>query len=318
MNKKNISDQEYLTNLHQLLMSHFDQEELKTLCFNLGANYDSLRGEGMMGKTRELVLYMKRQGLIAELANEIAKFRPHIALSDLFQTTPPQQLLTELLLSNRELQTFRETGIDQDDIELYIQDLSRPTYLRLIALQAYIMDGLSNQVMFNSLANDLAIEVRQTMLRYVFENPNPDNEIEFEAEYLEKLIHSEVSDEVVAVAIKAARHLVKKGKIPLKFLTTVKNHKYWLVRKIAISYIANIDTPDVLELLYEFRTTSYHASQQIIRDFIQRHYRNLNEVEWHMAIEIVQGLLNAKVVSEISKRKNMKLLTQLKNEQALK
>jgi len=38
----------------------FDKEELKTLCFQLGADYDSLVGEGLAGKARELVKWSRR------------------------------------------------------------------------------------------------------------------------------------------------------------------------------------------------------------------------------------------------------------------
>ena len=35
------------TQLHQFLVAHFSLEELKTLCFNLGVEYEDLAGEGL-------------------------------------------------------------------------------------------------------------------------------------------------------------------------------------------------------------------------------------------------------------------------------
>ena len=51
------------------LVNHFSLEELRTLCFNLGENYDSLAGEGREGKARELVSYLERKERIGELIN---------------------------------------------------------------------------------------------------------------------------------------------------------------------------------------------------------------------------------------------------------
>jgi hypothetical protein len=50
-----------LVHLHQFIVDHYDLEELRTLCFSLSVNYDSLRGEGHAAKARELVLYLGRQ-----------------------------------------------------------------------------------------------------------------------------------------------------------------------------------------------------------------------------------------------------------------
>lgn len=65
--------------LHPLLVKHFNTEELKTLCFNLYVPYDALDGVGTEGKSRELILYMERQGRIHELEEEVFKLRPNIS-----------------------------------------------------------------------------------------------------------------------------------------------------------------------------------------------------------------------------------------------
>ncbi len=55
------ADSDKLDRLHQVLHARFDREELRTLCFRLGVNYDDLRGEGHSARARELVLYMSRR-----------------------------------------------------------------------------------------------------------------------------------------------------------------------------------------------------------------------------------------------------------------
>lgn len=62
------------------LATRFDLEELKTLCFRLGINFDSLRGEGLEGKTRELVTYFLRRRQIPQLVQAIHQYRPDIRI----------------------------------------------------------------------------------------------------------------------------------------------------------------------------------------------------------------------------------------------
>ncbi len=66
--------------LRQTLTSRFDREELRTLCFDLGVDYEALPAEGKAGKARELVNYMERREQLAELVETIRRMRPDIPL----------------------------------------------------------------------------------------------------------------------------------------------------------------------------------------------------------------------------------------------
>lgn len=77
-----VSEENYLTKLRQLLTAHFDEEELRTLCFDLGVDLDDLKGEGKAGKARELVAYLERRGRISELAAIGKRMRPHVDWED--------------------------------------------------------------------------------------------------------------------------------------------------------------------------------------------------------------------------------------------
>jgi hypothetical protein len=72
----------YRTQLRQWLSAHFDEEELRTLCFDLGLSYDDLRGEGAPHKARELVAYLERRGRIPELVALGKRARPHLDWDD--------------------------------------------------------------------------------------------------------------------------------------------------------------------------------------------------------------------------------------------
>lgn len=56
----------------------FNIEEFRTICFDLGIDYDSLRGEGKTAKVRELLLLCVQQGRLPELIDLLSKERPGI------------------------------------------------------------------------------------------------------------------------------------------------------------------------------------------------------------------------------------------------
>lgn len=67
----------YLTQIHQLLVANFDEEELKTLCPSLGLTYDDLPASGRVNKARELVTYLARRGRLPDLRTAVAAARPN-------------------------------------------------------------------------------------------------------------------------------------------------------------------------------------------------------------------------------------------------
>lgn len=68
----------YLTNLHRLLDQYFSLEEIRTLCFDLGVDYDSVRGEGKSARIRELILVLGRHGRLPELITLAQQQRRHV------------------------------------------------------------------------------------------------------------------------------------------------------------------------------------------------------------------------------------------------
>lgn len=69
------SDQE-TAGLRQLLTDRLDWEELRTLCSDLGVDFDSLRGEGKAARIRELVLYLERRQEVQRLIAWLRQNRP--------------------------------------------------------------------------------------------------------------------------------------------------------------------------------------------------------------------------------------------------
>jgi hypothetical protein len=69
---------DYLTGLRQILATHFDEGELRTLCFDLHIDYDDLPGAGKVNKARELVAYLERHGQIPNLLEVGKQLRPDV------------------------------------------------------------------------------------------------------------------------------------------------------------------------------------------------------------------------------------------------
>ena len=76
--EEGVGDQAYLTQLRQVLTTRFDAGELRTLCFDLGVDYDDLPGEGKASRARELVGYLARRDRIADLIRVGKRLRPDI------------------------------------------------------------------------------------------------------------------------------------------------------------------------------------------------------------------------------------------------
>lgn len=66
-------------NLRQLIERHFNTEELRTLCFDLEIDYESLGGEGKQGKIRELINYAKRADRLDELHQYLKSERADVS-----------------------------------------------------------------------------------------------------------------------------------------------------------------------------------------------------------------------------------------------
>ena len=69
--------------LRSLLIESFDLEELHSLCFDLGINFDSLAGSTIDSKARELIAYCQRHLRLPDLLAACRQQRPHLLWPDL-------------------------------------------------------------------------------------------------------------------------------------------------------------------------------------------------------------------------------------------
>lgn len=66
----------YLTTLHRLLNGYFSLEEIRTLCFNLHIDYESVPGEEKQSRIRELLLGLGRRSRLTDLIPLLQQERP--------------------------------------------------------------------------------------------------------------------------------------------------------------------------------------------------------------------------------------------------
>jgi hypothetical protein len=64
---------EQQTRLRETVIERFNDEELRTLCEELGVDYDSLPAQGKAGKARELVAHLRRRGRLPELVEALRR-----------------------------------------------------------------------------------------------------------------------------------------------------------------------------------------------------------------------------------------------------
>lgn len=64
--------------LHRILLDHFSEEELRTLCFHLSVEYDDLAGRSRADKARELIKHLARREQIPNLLQTVKRQRPDL------------------------------------------------------------------------------------------------------------------------------------------------------------------------------------------------------------------------------------------------
>ena len=65
--------------LRRLLVQHFSDNDLRSLCQDLAVDYEQLPGQGKEAKARELIAFVEQRGRLADLLAAAARERPHVA-----------------------------------------------------------------------------------------------------------------------------------------------------------------------------------------------------------------------------------------------
>jgi DNA-binding NarL/FixJ family response regulator len=76
-----------LAKLRQNLVDFFSEDELRTLCFDMGIDYETLPAAGKDSKARELVAYIERRGLVSKFTAICRNRRPNVSWGDMWEAT---------------------------------------------------------------------------------------------------------------------------------------------------------------------------------------------------------------------------------------
>ncbi len=91
--EQEASWREYLIELRQILTTRFSDGELRTLCFDLGVDYENLPGQGKADKARELISHLERRQRIAALVATGRGQRPDIAWDVALEATGVETII---------------------------------------------------------------------------------------------------------------------------------------------------------------------------------------------------------------------------------
>ena len=69
---------DYIVRLRELLIARLNLDELRTLCFDIGLDYDSLEGGTKDSKIRELLSHVERRSKLAFLIERVKGQRPDL------------------------------------------------------------------------------------------------------------------------------------------------------------------------------------------------------------------------------------------------
>lgn len=75
--------------LRDLIIKHFNYQEMDSLSFDLNISFEQLGGNGTSGKAQELVRYCHRHGQIDEVIQRCQSLRPHAS----WPTREPAEIL---------------------------------------------------------------------------------------------------------------------------------------------------------------------------------------------------------------------------------
>ena len=89
--------------LREILSNYFNLDELKTLSFDLGIDFENLGGDNKNAKARELLAYCERNNQTLDLLKEISRRRPNLHLPQDSPNDFPQPKQTRKHDGNAEL-----------------------------------------------------------------------------------------------------------------------------------------------------------------------------------------------------------------------
>lgn len=137
--------------LRKALVQYFDLEEIKTLCFDMGVDYDDFPGDTKSSKARSLITYCERRSLLDELQKSCQASRPSFSWETIFKPYSESQNRSEKLTNLRNVISKHFSTNDLKDLcfKLNIDPELLPastkeSQIRELVLLTYRNDSLSS------------------------------------------------------------------------------------------------------------------------------------------------------------------------------
>jgi hypothetical protein len=129
---------DFRARLRQNLTDRFSEEELRTLCFDMGLDYESLPAQGKAGKAREIVAQVEREGATTKLIEQCRLLRPNVAWMGMPEmdsgvTTFPSDSLPEGLPSQYEIKGTGNVVGNDNEVMVMLTTMQQDRLHALIA-----------------------------------------------------------------------------------------------------------------------------------------------------------------------------------------
>jgi tetratricopeptide (TPR) repeat protein len=158
------SEREPLTRLRHILATRLSAGDLRTLCFDLGIDYDDLPDEGRANKARELVTCLEQRGRTSELATAGKRLRPDVPWDELLQAVEDATSDTQALPA--EETPARDAGFA-------LQGLPFAAYVDPGDLAQALDDFVHEPIDFHLAYHDLEIEGQRRLFAILYVAPSP-------------------------------------------------------------------------------------------------------------------------------------------------
>lgn len=226
--------------LLNLLDKRFDEEELRTLCFSLGVDYDNLPAQGAKNKARELIKYLNRRDRIPALVKAGKNLRSEIPWPDIDSVTetPPRRHQSDSQVTNEKSHYFNTETFISSLVEYHQEQDLRENILSLPSnwyCQRFLASSRSS-----SNSADYDTNALDTALQYLFLEVGPYNAMHkcCDPDSLCDLLQDEMGEDYQTDILEdAIERVMEVFSVPNTFISP----GYWVSLPEAIRFVEGLE-----------------------------------------------------------------------------
>ncbi len=127
--------------LRQEMVEAFNEEELKTLCFDLGVDYENVAGDTKAEKTREIISLFERKDRLKNLVLQCRRMRPEVDWPDVTDLEQASRVVNMLPAPEETIESGYQTLNKAP-----IWPFTNGVLLSAVSIQAIILAGLVGSI----------------------------------------------------------------------------------------------------------------------------------------------------------------------------